>query len=319
MGILNSKSRFMDTILTDEGRKQLAEGKLRAAYYSFSDSGMHYSQATIVSGGLDETYRIMLEAASFPQDEVTLKADDAGRLTGFPISGSTLYTLKGGQIFSSSLISGNEISSTTVTGSQFASLSHHLLNSAIDNFQKLYILRSPDPVDDTEKDFIVAPTQISFSITPTKPFNDNDISTINVNDAEGFFQDKRLSHIPNYSFLPPVNKPRLGERVAMPLGDYVNLNQESIFSFQDVSNELNRLEKMGYGTTVYFTETSRENNIFGQFFESSQNEMSKLDVIDFGSFPGEDGQTKHVFFIGKIFQDDRGINTFLNIFTAVFN
>jgi hypothetical protein len=319
MGILNAKQRILDTILTDEGRKQLAQGRLKAAYYCFSDTGMHYSQATIVSGGLDATYRIMLEATSNPQDSVSLKADDSGRLTGFPVSGSNQYTLLNGQIISSSFLEGTTRESNAVTGSQFASLSQQLLNSSIDNFQKLYILKSPDPVDDTEKDFIIAPTQISYSITPTRPFGSGALTNINVNDAEGFFQDKRLSHIQNYNFLPPVNKPKLGESVAVPLGDYVNLNQESIFSFEDVTNELNKLEKIGFGTTVYFTETSRQNNIFGQFFESAQNEMSKMDVIDFGTFPGENGQNKHVFFVGKVYQDDRGANTFINMFTLIFS
>ena len=33
----------MDTILTDEGRRQLGTGKFQPAFYSFSDAGAVYS------------------------------------------------------------------------------------------------------------------------------------------------------------------------------------------------------------------------------------------------------------------------------------
>jgi len=70
--------------------------------------------------------------------------------------------------------------------------------------------------------------------------------------------------------------------------------------------------------TIYFTETSKQSNIFAQFFESSQNELSKLDVIDFGTFPVENGRDRHVFFAGKIYGDDNGVDTYINLFTIIF-
>ena len=48
--------------------------------------------------------------------------------------------------------------------------------------------------------------------------------------------------------------------------------------------------------------------------------MIKLDVIDFGLFPGENEKTtKHVFFAGKIFIDNNGSSTFVNMFTLIFS
>lgn len=313
-GILDSKKRIFDTILTTEGRRQIAAGKLRAEFYSFTDSGMHYSQETVISGGLDETYRIQLEAASLPQDTIALEADDSGRLTGFPVSGSTRFILRGGQILSSS----SENETVAATGSNFASLSDVLLDCSIDNFKKLYVLRSPDPLDLEGKEFLVGPTAVTHSITATRPFETGSITSIDINKADSFFQDRRLSHIPNYLFLPPVNRPRLGTEEAEPLGEYVSLNQEPVFSFNDLKGELDELESMGFMDTIYFTETSRESNIFGQFFESAQNEMSKLDVIDFGSFPVENGRDRRVFFVGKVYNDDNGTDTYVNLFTLVF-
>ena len=51
-GILNPKQRIFDSIVTQEGRAQIASGKLKAEYYSFSDSGAIYQLDTIISGGL---------------------------------------------------------------------------------------------------------------------------------------------------------------------------------------------------------------------------------------------------------------------------
>lgn len=313
-GILDNLTRIFDTILTTEGRKQIAQGRLIAEFYSFTDSGMIYNQDTIISGGLDETYRIQLEATNLPQDTITLEADDSGRLSGFPISGSTRFVIRGGQILSSS----TENESVPVTGSQYASLSETLLESSIDNFKKLYMLRSPDPIDLEERQFIIGPKEATFAITNKKPFSDSAISTISINNVEGFFQDKRLSHIPNYLFLPPVNKPRLGATETTLLGEFVNLNQEPILSFEDVEKEIKQYEDMGFSQDFLFTETSRQSNLVGQFFESAENELQKLDVIDFGSFTTKEGVTKHVFFVGKIYNDDTGIDTFANMFVLLF-
>lgn len=313
-GILDSKTRVFDSILTTEGRKQIAQGRLLAEFYSFTDAGTFYNQDTIVSGALDETYRIQLEATNLPQDTITLEADDSGRLTGFPISGSTRFVIRGGQIFSSSA----ENESAMVTGSQYASLSEKLLESSIENFRKLYVLRSPDPTDLKEKQFIIGPKETTFSITETRPFSTASLSTVSINNVESFFQDKRLSHIPNYKFLPPVNKPRLGVQQATPLGEFINLNQEPVLTFEDVQKEINQYEQMGYSQEFLFTETSRQSNLVCQFFESAQNELQKLDVIDFGAFTTTEGQTKHVFFVGKIYNDDNGVDTFVNMFTLIF-
>ena len=313
-GILDSKNRIFDTFLTTEGRRQIAQGKLIAEFYSFTDAGMFYNQDTIVSGAQDETYRIQLEATNLPQDTITLEADDSGRLTGFPISGSERFVIRGGQILSSS----SENETRPVTGSQYASLSETLLDCSIDNFRKLYILRSPDPIDLRERQFLIGPKEATFSITETRPFSTAFVSTANLNNVEGFFQDKRLSHIPNYEFLPPVNKPRLGVTEAEPLGEFINLNQEPILTFEDVQREIQEFEMMGYVQEFLFTETSRQNNMFGQFFESAENELQKLDVIDFGAFTTTEGTTKHVFFVGKVYNDDMGVDTFVQMFTLIF-
>jgi hypothetical protein len=310
-GILSSKSRIFDTILTPEGRKQLAEGQLKAKFYSFSDFAAIYKQDTIVSGGLTDTHRFILEATGLPQDNIIFEVDDSGKLSAFPASGSIGFTVLQGQIFSGS----NEGQRSLVSGSQFFALSQTLLSHSLNAFRNQMLLKSPDPLDDRKTEFIVGPTFVSYSITENKPIEKNKITEANINQIESLFYDKRLSHLRNFKFLPPRNKPRIGEKKGSLLGNYVDISQASIDSFDTLQQELNTVEKR----TIHFTETSTENNIFGQFFEIGGNVMKKLDVVDFGTFSNPNGgEPLHVFFVGKVFIDDLGSHTFVNMFTMVF-
>lgn len=317
MGILDSKTRIFDTILTPEGRKQLAQGTLRATFYSFTDSGAIYAEDTIVSGSgsagpdaLDGTHRFTLEATGLPQDSISFEVDDSGKLLAAPTSGSEKFNIIGGQIFSGS----KEHQRIHVTGSQFNSLSKVLLSSSINSFKNQMILRSPDPLDDKEKQFLLGNKDVKFNIAKDRPFKPGSVSTANINHIEGFFQDKRLSSIPNFQFLPPVNKPRAGETQRRPIANYLSVNQPSIDSMDVLEKEFGQFET----ADILFTETSKENNLLCQLFETSQDRMSKLDVIDFGTLIAEDGSLKHVFFAGKVFMDDYNCPTFVNMFSLIF-
>lgn len=316
-GILDSKTRIFDTILTPEGRKQLAKGTLRATFYSFTDSGALYNEDTIVSGSgsvspeaLDSTFRFNLEATGLPQDSITFEVDDSGKLIGAPVSGSERFNIVGGQIFSGS----KEHQRVHVTGSVFSSLSKVLLSGSINSFKNQMILRSPDPLDNKEKEFLLGQQDINFNITPDRPFKPGELTSANVNHIEGFFQDKRLSNIPNFKFLPPVNKARSGETERRTVANYLNLNQPDINTWEQLEEEFKQFESV----TIPFTETSRENNLLCQFFETSQDRIKKLDVIDFGTLRTTNGGLKHVFFVGKIFMDDYNCPTFINMFSLVF-
>lgn len=68
-GILNPKSRFFDTFLTKEGRRQLANGEIRTRFVSFSDSLTAYDQSEL--GVVDsKDGSIFFEAMSRPQDSI---------------------------------------------------------------------------------------------------------------------------------------------------------------------------------------------------------------------------------------------------------
>jgi len=309
-GIINNKSRVFDVILTTEGKRQVAEGSLRASYYSFTDSSTIYNRDTIESGSLTETHRFVLEAANSPYDQITFESSDAGLLTGFPISGSEKYSFINGRVYSGS----QENNSSPVTGSQFSTVVGGLLSSSIDAFKNQLILKSPEIIDDRPINFVISNGNVEFTIT-SDTIGKNKVGTARVDHIESFFQDKRLSHIPNFQFLPPVNKPSTGEIVGTPIGNYINVQQQRIETLKELKDEL-KTYGTDYEKSISFLETSQENNMIGQMFEIANGEVRKLDVIDFGNF---EDSGEHVFFVGKVFIDDLETQTFVHMFTLIFS
>ena len=324
-GILNNKTRIIDVFLTKEGRKQLAQQDLKFSYYSFSDLSAIYDLSTVISSSeYDQTDRFILEAGSLPQDSITFESNDSGKLIGFPVSGTTGYSFLEGQIYQKN-VSGSH---SLITDDDFSSLAGNILfSSSIDAFKKQYILKSPTLSDDKVRQFIIGPettteNPVEFTITDVQPFDNSELLEAKIEQIESFYQDKKLSHLPNFNFLPPVNKLRVGETDRVPLGDYVNIGQKSITSYEELFNdELKYFQNHGFSKSINFVETSNDNNLVCQFFEVKDNEIQKLDVIDFGEFPNPDsaGLTKHVFFVGKVFIDGNNNRTFVNMFTLVFD
>jgi hypothetical protein len=81
-GILDNKSRVLDTILTNEGKRQIARGDLKVEYISYSDVGTYYAK-DLISGSADASSRLYFEQCSLPQDQITFEADDSGNIKPF--------------------------------------------------------------------------------------------------------------------------------------------------------------------------------------------------------------------------------------------
>lgn len=352
--ILNSKERIIDSLITKEGRRQIANGRLRAEFYSFSDAGAFYSKqdtfasASIMGDSITTEMPFQIEASSLPQDEVSFEADDSGKLVVKElknVNGKTLRLLEG-IIYSGSTASMNPVTSS----SDFQSLSEELLQSSIDNFQKLYILGSPSLFRTDRDEFKISNKEITFTISDNNPISINSVTRAkeaNIDNIESLFADKRLSHLPNFKFLPPVNKARVGTSRKAPLGIFQNLSQTPIQTYDDLKVSFDELEAKGCMQEIKFTETSEKNRIFGQIFEIGGNQIKKLDVIDFGTFEvkskivngvqvyenkeiteqqiekyQKDGTvilTKRIFFVGKLFIDSNGSHTFVNMFVLCFS
>lgn len=322
MGILDQKKRILDTIITEEGRRQLGAGEFQIKFVAFSDKSTFY-EADLVSGSTDANERVYFEAISLPQDRITFEADDSGKLMPFQTDGN--IGLTAGKIVSGSSTQTKQF----VTGTQFASIAGQLISGSAENFCKMRVIGSKDLFFDTEN-FTLNKNRLDYTITDQNPIPTSDVQNISVDDVESLFQDKRLSHIPNFQFLPPRNKPSTQEPDGSSLGNFTAINQESFAPFpagtqqeKNPRHEFRVLKQQLTGLeveTIEFTETSRPNNLFGQFFEIRNKDVLKLDVIDFGTFPSEDPAfpDPHVFFVGKVFIDSVGRHTFVNMFTLVF-
>lgn len=302
-GILNSKERLLDTIVTLEGRRQIVGGNLQIKYAAFSDRFTFY-RGDVVSGSDDASKRLFFETVSLPSDQITFEADDSGALLHFNNAGAT-------RLHNGKIVQNAEFA----TGSLFASLATGLLTSSVDHFTNLRVIGTNDYFrEDTQ--FRINNNKLTFSINEERPIGPTKVQSISVDKADSFFQDRRLSHIPNFKFMPPKNKAQFANVEGSPLGLFQPLGQEEILSYEQLEKELEGKEFFD----VKFSDTSRDNNLFAQFFEVSPNNLKKLDVIDFGTFPSS-GQNEdlHVFFVGKVYIDDLGRSTFLNLFTMVFS
>ena len=106
-GILDAKSRIIDSVITDNGRSQIARGDLRIEFASFTDA-MAYYEADIVSGSSDATRRIYFEQeGNKRQDFITFETDDSGNLLGYPTDAD--LSLNDGILFKKGSTSGATI------------------------------------------------------------------------------------------------------------------------------------------------------------------------------------------------------------------
>lgn len=335
-GLLDSKARVLDTIVTVEGRRQLALGGLDVAYVSFSDAAAFYS-ADLVSGSQDATARLYLESCQLPQDSITFRADDVGNLVSFPnaagiqLAAGTILDYSF-QATTSSFITGSSQGVDNLTGSAFAASAGLLLGSSLDNFQNMRVLASHDDVFEDDG-FALGPSDVTFAINNARPIADPTQYAAQVSSLDSIFSDPRFSHVPNFSYLPPINRVSSGD-ASLDLTDHRQTSRYQLanyppwgrtqvagLSHKQLASELQYYEKLGYMRSITFDPTSLDNNLIGQAFERQGNTIRKLDVVDFGRMRTGDpsAPVAHVFFVGKVVVDEKGTDTFIHLFTLVFS
>ena len=317
-GILNPKQRILDTIVTSEGRRQMVSGKFKVEFVTFSDATTFY-EADAVSGSSDASKRIYLESCLLPQDQVTFETDDAGKL--MPFKNATDFDVLGGKIYS-----GSSSDFEFLTGSDFASTAQTLIGSTPENFKNIYSIGTIDTIFEDDE-FLISDQAIRFIIDDKRPIKDPSLQTIQITNLEGFFQDKKFSNVPNFQYLPPLNKTPDGIDLkdqgvinTYKVGFFKPLGPVKKLTYDEISEEIQQAEKSGCVKVIKFDPTNNLNRLACQFFEIRRNEILKLDVLDFGFFKTGNpaSPNRHVFFAGKVFLDDFGVHTFVRLFTLVF-
>ena len=310
-GILDKKTRFVDTFLTDQGRHELAKGELRFSFGVFSDYATYYDTSVDDPAAIaDSSKRIQFEVANRPQDLVIPEYDaDGGMLYpagDFDIVNGQLKVLTG----SGALLSGDQLVSSASTA----------ISDAINSFVDMMPLRTEEAVTATTG-FELSLSSKTFEINSEKPLSKQHPKTLQLENAESLWQDKKLTHVRNFQFLPPKNKTS-----GQQLRDYPKIQQPEPQSYDDLRAELDGTGVGGWSgvgdpAEIKFDKTSPTNNLVCQVWEVTSSSMTKLRMIDFGEFADSDpfSPGKHVFFLGKLFDDDTGDKTFLNLFTVVFD
>ena len=230
---------------------------------------------------------LSVEATNNGNDQITFESNDSGKLKvkEFFTVNSSSVKIANGTFFTGSLSVDNKFIGPT--SNDFDPLVNGFLSKSLENFKNQKIIGSPDILNDLYDDFLLSANFVNFKVTEENPIpsqKNGGTQDANINNIESLFSDKKLSHLPNFKYLPPVNKSRLGSNLTTPLGIYPYVNQEPIYDFKDLQKELEICESNGYSSEINFYESSKANRIFGQFFEISDGQLSKLDIIDFGVF-----------------------------------
>lgn len=320
-GILDNRTRIMDTIVTLEGRRQMADGKLKIEYISFTDNHTFYD-VDAVEGAADATKRLYFEQCHLPQDQITLEADDSGKLKPFKLSSNTQnnYFALSGLI---DFVPKESPKKFEILSSTFSSTAESLIKSSTNNFKNLNLLSTRDYIFE-DNGFEISQPNVEFSVSSNFPI-ESKFQNQNLELLPSLFNDKNLGNVINFKYLPPINK--INDESVTNKSSIDFLEKNKIGNYQDLSNsfytadslenELLIFEKNGFKKTIKFDPSSLQNNIVSQFFEVTSDDMKKLEVIDYGSYRYR-GINKHAFFVGKVFEDDLGSQTFIKLFTIVF-
>jgi hypothetical protein len=302
-GLLDNKTRILDVILTEQGRRSLSQNDMTISYYSFTDGSTFY-EADIVSGSSDATKRIYLEAFSSQYDQIIPVSDAFGQVE--------LFKTTNGIIASGKV--KNEITlpaiQTTITGG-LPTGSYELLSSAsLGAIKGLQLIGSYDD-DFVSGDFSISPDITSFNFYYESQIT-SDKRTANINSMPSIFYDKHFAEEINFKFLPPKQN-------GIDFGFYENFSGfDSPPTFDEiVGSTVSDAKLNGNIISLEFDQTSSDNNLVCQVFETSGSNFTKLILVD-GGDKLIDNKMNKVFYAGKAYMDDRGNYTFARIFTFLF-
>lgn len=340
-GILDNKSRILDTIVTLEGRRQLSAGGINIKYVTFSDNATFY-QADEVNAATDATRRLYFESCHQPQDQITFLSDPNGKLTEY--ARDAVQVIRHGQILQAgeTISPTGEIytSYTPLAGDDFLNAVDTLVQSSVENFDKLKAISTRDFLFEDDG-FGIDSNEIKFTIGQNVPLSQEE-KRVKFSHLNEIYNDPRLSNLANFKYLPPINKieDRSIDKSDLPssvpkLGNYLPWGQTNGPNILSVLKEHAVFAASGNAKSIRFDPTSRENNIFMQFFELSKDNIKKLDVIDFGRWQLTQAQLDelsiymperympghlvHVLFIGKVLESpDDNTSSFIHLFTLLF-
>lgn len=285
-GILNSKERILDVLMTNFGLEKLVIGGSRIKYFSFSDSEVSYSDIEMTSSKIPE-YKIITEANNSNLDSLLVQMFKEKELSAGDIVQKTDaiddivkdIVIKNGTFFSSSINLNNSlIDKLDLVSEQFLNSIHTEFKEA----KPLYTLNNLFEDDE----FQISSNEISFNIAQlsNQVINNN----ISFNSMSPIFLDERVTNVYNkYKYLPAVfydesgNKKNLSTNIAATSVFNNNIQQEKIIKseqnnlFFDLNFDLTSLRNTNI--LQCFTINSKENLNF-----STKKQFNNLFIFDHG-------------------------------------
>lgn len=286
MGILDPNTRIVDTILTVEGRRQLARGGLDITFYSFDDAGVIYDDDG--HGVVDDaSKRPVLEARQLPQDTLISDANELGELLS-SISGS--ITILGGRAF---INSGSSVTAATPADDDavVASLDP---TTAIRFLSQLHTVSTRDTGA-----FDVKPAAVNFVVLDDLPIPLRQ-QMADVDHIDPFFADQTLAHIVNFAYLPPHNDD------GTLLGDYPPIGP----SIPPSDDDIMRLVSGSQRSRTWMSPAPLENRVALQMIAITNGKINRLVAVDRGTVG-----TNRVVHYGRVFRNSVGQFAFCRIFT----
>ena len=316
-GILDSKTRIVDIVMTGEGRSLLSQGIFDVSYASFTDRDTFYDSSSISGSSDSANDRIFLEApTSFSHDNLVIRTDDSGFLVPFEYLGTQISS-DGDVAQQGVAVSFNELSSSQ----EFYDTIKLLTGKFVNNFNKHGIIASKTLTSDTQ--FKTSKDNLKFTISNITPFSLGSPTTT-IEGADPLFLDKRLSHMPQFKFLPPVVE--ISEGKSRPIGKFNDIKKFKNYSIDQLRRDvIGTTEKNSKKEVdeIRITSTSDTNDMVLQFFELGpvNKPITKLETVDFGEFTtnNSDHPSQRIIFVGKLFFDKLGAATFINLFTVVID
>ena len=297
-GILNSKQRIMDVIITNNGRRQIADNAFNIRFASFSDHGVFYSDDGTGVGDAAED-RIMFEAHVSNTDIIIPEINDKNGISIDTSAGSKITNSK---FFTSGSTQLN--TSTIKTGSiNIFSSSAEIIKTAIDNFDRLQIIGTDNGFAEEKY----------FKITKSKAeFDEPNQKVRSLTLLPPTFADKSLANQINFRYMPPVCEV---DNNITSLGMYPKLQKEPIRNFDYL------LENLYDGSQYdsFDIDSTNSTDLLCQVFENTENEILKLAIVDYGSYYDNDGNFKgHIYHLGKTYRDKNNVLKFVKLFCILF-
>jgi hypothetical protein len=285
-GLLDPKSRMLDSRITSEGRRRIANGTFAVRYVSVSDVLGSY-QGDSAGVYVDRDTNLSFESAESPFDTIVPITDDDSFLIPYLTMSGTLDPRKG---------------ASTVAGQKAVAGVSKVTSGAIEAISNSRIAKTKDPIVN-DPGLLSSPAFYRFKLEDSGSFKDIP-SEASVDDVESLMADFRLSTRPNFMFLPPV------QAGGNSLGTYKDIREQTSVSPQDFFMELSASQP----AKLNFSPRTDTHSLVLQVFEENSGSLGKLEIIEYGS-ASFGNEMRRVYFAGKMMNDGFDAPTFVNLFT----